>query len=132
VGTCAFRAGAATARCSLGVGTYDGHGWLSQHRLAHARGAFATLKIVRIVARNLLDLFLVPYLVLTAAQQDRPREWGWPMNHPGLFRSRWDCGSLVFSEGVRRRGLVVSTDRRPAFRLAGFVSSVDPTPAARR
>jgi len=75
---------------------------------------------------------MAPFLLSPAAQQDRPREWGWHMNHPGRFRSRWDRGSFLFSKCVRRCDLEVSTDRRPAYRLAGFVSCVDPTPAARR
>jgi hypothetical protein len=74
-----------------------------------------------------------PILLSTAAEQDRPREWGWHMNHPGGFRNGQDRRSFLFSKcvGVWRRDLEASTDRLPAYCLAGFVSCVDHTHMAR-
>ena len=87
-----------------------------------------------VVARNLLQLHLVPLSLLsTAAQQDRPVNRGWHMNHPGGPRNGRDRGSWLFSYiGARRRDLEASTGRLPADRLAGLVDRVDSTPAARR
>jgi len=76
---------------------------------------------------------MAPFLLSSAAQQDRPREWGWHMNHPGGYRDGWDRGSWLFSYiGARRRDLEASTGRLPANRLASLVSRMDSPSAARR
>jgi hypothetical protein len=76
---------------------------------------------------------MAPFLLSPAAQQDRPREWGWHMNHPGGYRDGWDRGSWLFSYiGARRRDLEASTGRLPANRLASLVSRMDSPSAARR
>ena len=76
---------------------------------------------------------MAPFLLSPAAQQDRPREWGWHMNHPGGFRNGQDRRSFLFSKcvGVWRRDLEASTERSPAYYLVGFVSRVDHTHTAR-
>ena len=76
---------------------------------------------------------MAPFLLSSAAQQDRPREWGWHMNHPGGFRNGQDRRSFVFSKcvGDMRRDLEASTDRFPTYCLAGFVSCVHHTHTAR-
>src|ERR1035437_1884183 len=69
-----------------------------------------------------------PILLSTAAQQDRPVNRGWYMNHSGGSRNGLDRGSSLFSHiGARCHDLEASTHR-----LAGIVSRVDFAPAARR
>jgi hypothetical protein len=76
---------------------------------------------------------MAPFLLSSAAQQDRPREWGWHMNHPGGYRNGWDRGSWLFAYiGARCHDLEASTGRLPANRLASLVSRMDSTSAARR
>ena len=76
---------------------------------------------------------MAPFLLSPAAQQDRPREWGWHMNHPGGSRNGRDRGSSLFSYvAALCRNLEASTRRVPTDRLAGLVRRADSTPAARR
>jgi hypothetical protein len=85
----------------------------------------------RTLTKYLLSLYLPRILLINGGQQDRPREWGWHMNHRGGFRNRRDRRSSLFSYvGVRRRDLDSSTDRLTADRLAGVLSCVDSPPAA--
>ena len=73
------------------------------------------------------------FLLSPAAQQDRPREWGWHMNHRGGYGNGRDRGSWLLSYiGARRRDLEARTSRLPANRLASLVSRMDSPSAARR
>ena len=87
-----------------------------------------------VVTRNLWHLHLVPLSCYhRRPSRTAPVNRGWHMNHPGGPRNGLDRGSSLFSNiGARCHDLEASTGRLPANRLAGLVSRMDATSAARR